>query len=79
MSTDLDGITGELELAGGRSLVVFDNPGIVEELKRDGRYVHAGSLKLNGKDKYEHAAKWVISEHEIITGWDEEVSIFTLK
>lgn len=79
LSTDLDGITGELESAGGKSLVAFDNPGIVEELKRDGRYVHAGSLKLNGKDRYEHAAEWVIAGHEIITGWDEEVNIFTLK
>ncbi len=79
LSTDLDGITGEMESAGGKSLLVFDNPGIVEELKRDGRYAHAGSLQLNGKDRYEHAAKWVIVEHEIITGWDEEVSIFTLK
>ena len=47
--------------------------------QRDGRYVYVASLKLHGKDRYEHAAKWVITEHEIITGWDEEVSIFTLK
>jgi hypothetical protein len=79
LSTDLDGITRELESAGGRSLVIFDRPGIVEELKRDSRYVHAGSLKLDVKGRYDHAAKWVVTEHEIITGWDEKVNIFTLK
>ena len=79
LSTDVDGITSELESAGGKSLIVFDKPGLVDELKRDGRYVHAGSLKLNPEDRYEYAAKWVISEYEILTGWDEEVSIFILK
>ncbi len=79
LSTNLDGITGELESVGGRSLLVFDKPEVLEALKHDKRYVHAGYLKLSGKDRYEHAAKWVIPQHEIITGWDEEVNIFTLK
>jgi hypothetical protein len=68
-----------LKSAGGRSLLVFDNPEIAGKLKLDGRYSQKGSIKLNSSDRYEHAAKWVIAEHEIINGWDEEVSIFTLK
>ena len=79
ISTDLDGITDEMKIAGGRSLLVFDNSRITQELKIDGRYIYAGSLKLNGRDRYEQVAKWVIADHEIITGWDDEVSIFILK
>jgi 4-amino-4-deoxy-L-arabinose transferase-like glycosyltransferase len=78
-SIDVDGVTDELKSAGGRSLLVFDNPEIAGKLKLDGRYLYKGSIKLNSSDRYEHAAKWVIAEHEIINGWDEEVSIFTLK
>ena len=79
LSADLDAITAELESAGGKSLVVFDDPGIVEELKRDGRYIHAGSVRLYNNDRYEHAANWIISEYDIVTGWDSAVNVFTLK
>jgi len=79
MSTDVDGITKELKSTGGKSLVVFDNPELVEKLKLDGSYIHIASVKLNRSKRYENAAGWIVAEHEIITGWDEEVNIFTLK
>lgn len=79
ISTDVDGITEELKTARGKSLLVFDNPGIADKLKLDGRYVHMASIKLKSNKRYEHAADWIIAEHEIITGWDNEVNIFVLK
>ncbi|MBI4682365.1 MAG: hypothetical protein HY757_04605 [Nitrospirae bacterium] len=79
MSTDLDGITKELNSAGGKSLLVFDNPELTEKLKLDERYVHLASITLKSNKRYEHAANWIIAEHEIITGWDDEVNIFTFK
>jgi hypothetical protein len=79
LSADVHGITRELKAAGGRSLLVFDNPEITEELKLDGRYVHLASVKLKDNTRYKHAAGWIVVKHEIISGWDEEVNIFTLK
>lgn len=78
-SSDVQGITEELKSAGGKSLVVFDNPEVVEKLKLDGRYVHLGSIKLSSHKGYEHAVNWIVTGHEIITGWDDEVNIFYLK
>jgi 4-amino-4-deoxy-L-arabinose transferase-like glycosyltransferase len=78
-SRDVDRVTEELKTAGGKSLVVFDNHEITEKLKVDGRYSHKGSLKLNSSKRYNDSVKWVVAEHEIIAGWDEEVNIFILK
>jgi len=79
LSADVQGITEELVVAGGKSLLVFDNPEITEELRLDGRYVYKATVKLNHDKRYEHAANWVVTKHEILTGWDNEVTIFTLK
>jgi len=79
LSTDLNDITRELELAGSKALLVFDKPEVVEELKRDKRYVHLASIKLDSSKRYEQAAGWVISKYEILNGWDEEVNIFSIK
>lgn len=78
LSADVDGITEELKAAGGKSLLVFDNPEIVKKLKLDERYVHIGTEKLGYDKRYEYAANISYSEYEIITGWDSEVNIFTL-
>ena len=79
VSSDVQGITRELQSAGGKSLLIFDNPELTEELRLDRRYGHLASVKLNGGKGYEHAADWIVTEHEIIKGWDEEVNIFKLK
>ena len=79
LSNDTQGITKELKSAGGKSLLIFDNPEIIEKLKLDGRYVHIATVKLNNSKRYENAVNWVVVEHEIITGWDREINIFALK
>ena len=79
ISSDVEGITQELRIADARSLLVFDNLEVVERLKRDKRYRHVASKKFKEDKRYEHAANRIISEYEIITGWDDEVNIFTLK
>lgn len=79
LSNDVQGITKELETAGGKSVLVFDTPDLMEKLKLDGRYVHLASLKLNRNKIYNNTVNWVAVEDEIITGWDNEVNIFTLK
>jgi hypothetical protein len=78
LSTDVQGITKELETSGGKSVLIFDTPDIVEKLKLDKKYVFKASLKLNRSNRYENAVNWVVLKDEIIKGWDNEVSIFTL-
>jgi hypothetical protein len=46
ISSDAGGISKELKSAGGKSLLVFDNPLIVEKLKLDSRFTHIASIKL---------------------------------
>ncbi len=76
LSQDVEGITRELEAVDARSLLVFDNLGIVEMLKRDKRYVHIASIKLKKDSRYLHAVN--IKQDEI-TEWDNEVNVFSLK
>ncbi|GBE17304.1 hypothetical protein BMS3Abin15_01145 [bacterium BMS3Abin15] len=76
LSGDVDGITKELEAVNAKSIVVFDNPEIVEKLKKDKRYIHAGALKLKNDKRYLNA---VNVKQDEIKGWDEEVNIFTVK
>lgn len=76
LSQDVEGITKELKNTGARSLVVFDNSEIVEELMNDGRYVRLASEKLKKDSRYSYA---VNIQQDEIKGWDEEVNIFTLK
>ncbi|MBI5739870.1 MAG: hypothetical protein HZA16_04035 [Nitrospirae bacterium] len=75
LSSDMEGITKELEAAGVRSLLVFDNAEVVEKIKKDGRYIHLTQQKLRKDIRYAHA---VNIEQDNITGWDEEVNIFQL-
>ena len=79
LSAGLDGITSELKAAGGKSLLVFDNPAIVEKLLRDKRYVHMGAENLEYDKRYENAFNKSYNEFEIITGWDRKVDVFTLQ
>jgi hypothetical protein len=79
LSSDVQGITKELETAGGKSLLIFDNPDIREKFKFDRKYIHIATIKLNSDKRYENAVNWVVSKDEIIIGWDHEVNIFTLK
>ncbi len=79
LSPNVNGITQELESAGGKSLLVFDNPEITDKLKLDNRYVHLGSVKLNSGERYATAVNWSVTKHEITTGWDKEVNVFKLK
>jgi len=51
----------------------------VNELMLDNRYVHMASIKLDGINGRDSAAGWIVTDHEIINGWDDEVNIFTLK
>ncbi len=76
MSTDVEGVTKELKAADAKSLIVFDNPGIVEKLRKDKRYIHAGALILKNNKKYLNPINTKVDQ---ITGWDKEVNIFTLK
>lgn len=78
LSNDVDGITEELRKAGAKSLVVFDNPEIVEKLNSDKRYFHIASQKLEGNKRYQHTVNINVKDFEIITGWDEEVNIYEL-
>ncbi len=75
-SKDIDGITQEMLNAGARSLLVFDNLSIVEELKEDNRYTHIASIKLREDKRY-----WDFPriKHDEITAWDKEVNIFVLE
>jgi hypothetical protein len=79
LSQDLEGITHELTAAGAKSLMVFDNPALVEQLKRDRRYKHIFSRKLMDGQRYAFAVNLIIKDHEIVTGWDKEVNIFTIR
>ncbi|MBI4699296.1 MAG: hypothetical protein HY758_10455 [Nitrospirae bacterium] len=76
LSGDAEGITGELKAAGARSLLVFDNPGITEYLKKDSRYIHMADIKLKDDPRYAYE---VNIEQDEIAGWDKEVNIFELK
>jgi len=76
ISTDVEGITKELREADAKSLVVFDNLEIVEKLKEDKRYIHAGALLLDNIKKYLNPINTKIDQ---ITGWDKKVNIFKLK
>jgi len=76
LSSDINGITEELKAVDAKSLLVFDNLDIVEKLKNDKRYIHIASIKLKKDNRYLHAVN--IKQDEI-TGWGEEVNVFTLK
>jgi hypothetical protein len=76
LSSGVDGITKELMEAGAKSLVVFDNLGIVEDLKKDTRYIHLASIKLKKDTRYSNAPS---VKRDEVTAWDEVVNIFTVK
>lgn len=76
LSKDVDGITEELKAVDAKSLLVFDNQEIADQLKNDTRYVHIASIKLGDDPRYSYTAE--IQKDEI-TGWDKEVNIFVLK
>lgn len=75
-STDVEGVTKELRAADTKSLVVFDNLEIVDKLKEDKRYIHAGTLLLDNNKRYLNP---INTEIDQITGWDKEVNIFKIK
>jgi len=76
ISTDVEGITKELREANAKSLIVFDNLEIVEKLRKDKRYIHAGALILENNNKYLNPINTKIDQ---ITGWDKKVNIFLVK
>jgi len=76
LSRDANGILKELEAVNAKALLVFDNLQIVEELKKDKRYVYVASKAFKPDIRYMNAVNIVQDE---ITGWDKEVNIFTLK
>jgi hypothetical protein len=78
-SRDVDGISRELKKAWARSLLVFDNEEIVEQIKSDQRYIHIASRQLKDSQRYKRTVHINIRGHEIITGWDREVNIFALR
>lgn len=78
VSEDTEGITNELKAAGGKSLLVFDNLDIAEKLKSDNRYFHIASIKFNDTEKYKQTVNVNIRDHEVITGWDKELNVFSL-
>jgi len=75
LSHDIEGITKELDAAGARSLLVFDNPELAGKLMSDRRYIHIAFRKLREDSRYMHA---VNIEQDEIKGWDKEINIFTL-
>jgi MFS family permease len=79
LSTDAEGIAKEMRAADAKSLLVFDNPEIVEKLKSDNRFQLVASMKFKNTKRYEQTVNINIRDHEIITGWDEKINIFTLK
>ncbi len=79
LSMDVEGITKELMAADARSLLVFDNPEMTKNLKQDKRYSHIASIKLKDSKRYESTVNFNIRDHEIVTGWDDEVNIFILR
>ncbi|MEM3101629.1 MAG: hypothetical protein QXT99_09815 [Candidatus Nitrosotenuis sp.] len=76
ISNDIDGITEELKIAGGRSLLVFDNLDVVDMLRNDSRYTHLATIELRKDERYWNAPN---IEQDEIKAWDEKVSIFSLK
>lgn len=79
LSSDVDGITKELKAVNANSVIVFDNLEIAERFKSDNRYVHIASIKLKDNKRYEDAVNINIRNHEIVTGWDNEVNIFSFR
>lgn len=47
VSGNLEEMTRELEAANAKSLIVFNNPAMVEELKSSDKYIHKGSIRNN--------------------------------
>ncbi|MEM3101472.1 MAG: hypothetical protein QXT99_08990 [Candidatus Nitrosotenuis sp.] len=76
ISNDIDGITEELKITGGRSLLVFDNLDVVDILKNDSRYTHLATIELRKDERYWNAPN---IEQDEIKAWDKEVNIFVLK
>ncbi len=76
LSTDVEGITEELRAVDAKSLLVFDNPTIVEKLKHDNRYDHIASKQFKDDKRYLNTVNIKLDG---ITGWDKEVNIFLLK
>ncbi|RJO59854.1 hypothetical protein C4544_07640 [candidate division WS5 bacterium] len=78
LSSDAEGISKELLAAGAKSLLVFDHPEIVTTLKQNKMYIHLGTIRFNNVKKYSKTVNINIRDHEILTGWDSEVTIFKL-
>lgn len=76
LSADTEGISGELEAAGARSLLVFDNPELAEQLIRDKRYVLTDTIKLKKDERYWNEPN---VKNDNITAWDSMVNIFSLR
>jgi hypothetical protein len=76
LSMDVDGVTEELKAADAKSLVIFDNPEIVEKLRKDKRYIHAGALKLKNYERHLNPINTKVDE---ITNWDNEVNVYILR
>jgi hypothetical protein len=79
LAEDAEGIAKEMKAAGAKSLMVFDNMEIVEELRSDERYLHIASKRFEDSARYEQTVNINIRDHEIITGWDKEVNIFAVE
>lgn len=74
-SSDITDLVYELKEVGARSLLVFDNLGIVEELKNDRRFQHIAAISLRRDERYWNFPR---VKHDQIKAWDEEVNIFVL-
>jgi hypothetical protein len=75
LSTDVNGITKELKTASAKSLVIFDNPEMVDKFSKDKRYIHAGSIMLHNSKNWNPINTFV----DEITSWDKEANIFLLR
>lgn len=75
ISIDVEDLTKELKEADAKSLLVFDNPEVVNKLNEDERYIHSGALKLKNYNKYLNPINAKVDE---ITNWDNEVNVYIL-
>ena len=76
LTGDIEGITEQLKAVDAKSIIVFDNPEIVEKIKNDKRYIFIASKKLRQDKRYMYAVN--IGQDEI-TEWDKEVNIFEIR
>lgn len=79
LSSEIDEITKEIKEVEGKSILVFDNEQLVVNFKKDGRYIHLGSIKLKDDTRYSNLANIDSDVTGKLHKWDKEVNVFEFR